>query len=181
MKKSISVFTKDKYLFQKIYLEHAFSARKRSAAARCIIEVFVLQNDLQNLFCGVFLAADLSCILWAEECALSAKITFFKRIWTLFFAFSASCTLIFIKKHLSCGALAFGIVAPLTPKIASLEENGCAYSRPVHVGGALNIKDRGFRVLHSCHLRLPRRYDRRRSRRSRSSDRRQARRSHRDG
>ena len=69
------------------------------------------------------------------------KNAFSKGIWTLIFAFSASCASAFIKQHLCFRALTLGIMASGTTQIAALKEYGRAYSRPVNEGGSLNIKN----------------------------------------
>jgi hypothetical protein len=77
----------------------------------------------------------------AIESTFAAKLAFFKAKSALFFAFSAPCAPVFVKKHLLFFALTFGIVAPSATQIAPLEENGGAYARSVHERGSLNIKN----------------------------------------
>ena len=134
------LFTFLKYLFKKINLQHTFSAGKGHAATRVVIKGLVFEDFLQHLVNGVFLAADLSGIVGAIDRAFSAKLARFQMIRAFFFAFSATCTLVFEKHHLRLRRLAFGIVTPRAAQITALEEDGSSYPGTVNVGIAFYIK-----------------------------------------
>jgi len=125
---------------KKINLEHTFAARKGHTAARVFIENLVFQYFSHDFIDGIFLSADLPCIMRTIKRTFAAKLAFFKCVRTLFSAFSATRALVFIKHHLRLLGLTFGIVAPSTTKITALEKHGRADAGAVNKGVSFDVK-----------------------------------------
>ena len=108
-----SVFFASLQNFLKIInLQHTFSAREGHTAARVIVKGFVFQDFSHNLVDGIFLSADLPCVMRTIKRTFAAKLARFQMIRAFFFAFATTRALVFVKHHLRQSALAFWIVTP---------------------------------------------------------------------
>ena len=128
-----TMFFKEREI-KKLWDEELSDIRRREVG-------FVFQDFTYHLVYGIFLSADLPCVMRTIKRTFAAKLAFFKRVGAFFYAPSASGTFVFIKHHLGLRGLAFGIVTPRATQITSLEEHGRSYSGPVNVGIAFYIKN----------------------------------------
>ena len=109
-------------LLKKINLQHTFAAREGHTAARVFIENLVFEYFSHDFIDGIFLSANLSCVVRAIKRTSATKRAGFKCVWAFFFAFATTRALVFVKHHLGLWGLAFGIMAPSTPEITALEK-----------------------------------------------------------
>lgn len=83
-------------------------------------------------------------ILNKSLCTLSAHVAFFHVVRACFPALPAESAFAFIKHDLRFYDLAFRVMTPFTPEIATLKKYCCPYTGSVNERTSLNIKYYGF-------------------------------------